>query len=118
MLLSSSAFAECDFATGISKVENGYLYSKDCHLRVGKTQADLKDREEQVANLTKVIELKDLGIAVHEKRADLWMNTSLKLEDRVNTIESLRSSNQWLFFGLGVLVTGAAVYGAGHLARR
>jgi len=115
-LLSNIAFAECDFFTGISKLSNGnFEYTAECHKKVGKTVADLKDREEQVAKLEKIIELKDLAINIQEKRADLWMNTSMKLEDRVNTIEQYKSTNQWLYFGLGVLVMGVAVWGAGQL---
>ena len=110
---------ECNWSTGIEKLSDGrFAYSSSCHKLVGKTVADLKDREEQVAKLEKVIELKDLAINLHEKRADLWMNTSLKLEDRVNSIEAMRSTNQWLYFGLGVLGTSLAVWGAGQLARK
>jgi hypothetical protein len=76
---------------------------------------DLEDREAQVQALTKSIELKDLAIKTHEQRADLWMNTSFKLEDRVNTIERYNDTNKWLYFGLGIVVTGLSVWGAGQL---
>jgi hypothetical protein len=111
------AAADCDFSKGITKVEGGYLYTPDCHKKVGKIQEDLKDREEQVAKLEKTIELKDLGIKVQEERADKWMNTAFKLEDRVNSMERLKSTNQWLYFGIGVVATSLAVWGAGQLAR-
>ncbi len=76
---------------------------------------DLADREEQVAKLTKTIELKDLAIRTQEQRADLWMNTALKLEDRVNAMESLKRQNEILWFVGGIALTGLAVWGAGQL---
>jgi hypothetical protein len=117
LLSPTVSLAECDFAKGITKVEGGYLYSTDCHKKVGKLQEDLKDREEQVAKLEKTIELKDLAIVTQERRVQLWMDTSFKLEDRVNTMDRLKSSNQLLYFGLGVLTTSLAVWGAGQLVR-
>jgi hypothetical protein len=111
--------ADCDFSTGIQKLDDGrYAYSVDCHKKVGKMVADEKDRQEQLAQ--KDIQLKSLGtqLEYQDKRVQLWMDTSNKLEDRVNQMEALKSRNQWLFFGLGIVVTGAAVWGAGQLNRR
>jgi len=117
-LISNLAFAECDFSTGIKSLPDGtYSYSAECHKRVGKMVLDLKDREEEVAKLNKTIELKDLALSTQEKRAEMWMGTSLKLEDRVNALDKSNSTTQWLFFGLGVLTMGAAVYGASRLVR-
>lgn len=115
-LFTVTAYAECDFATGIEKLPDGrFVYSKECHQKVGKMQADLKDREEQVAALTKTIDLKNLQIQTQEQRAQLWMDTSIKLEDRINTIDRMRSTNQFLYFGLGLVTAGLAVYGASKL---
>lgn len=112
------ALAECDFSTGIEKMADGrFAYSAECHKKVGKLVADSKDKDDQIAALSKTIELKDLGIRTQEQRAQLWMDTSFKLEDRVNQMESMKSTNQWLYFGIGVLTTGLAVWGAGQLRR-
>ena len=114
-LLPLRALAECDFST-IEKLSDGrYAYQKECHQKVGKIVQDLKDREDQVA--AKDVQIKNLGVdlTVQEKRTQLWMDTSFKLEDRVNQMDSMRSTNQWLFFGLGILTTGFAVWGAGQL---
>ena len=48
MFFSSSAFAECKWAEGVKKVEGGYLYTNECHVRVGKLVQDLEDRDAQV----------------------------------------------------------------------
>lgn len=79
---------------------------------------DLKDREEQVASLNKTIELKDLAIKTNEQRAQLWMDSSLKLEDRVNQMEAMRSTNSWIYFGLGVAATSLSIWGASQLVRK
>lgn len=115
LCLSSQAAAECDFAT-VEKLQDGrYSYSLECHRKVGKLVADVKDREEQVVQ--KDVQIRNLGVQIetHEKRAALWMDTSFKMEERVNQIERIKSTNQWLYFCLGVLTTGIAVWGAGHL---
>jgi hypothetical protein len=115
-ILAVSAYGECDFATGIEKLSDGrFAYSSDCHKRVGKLVEDIKDKDEQITSLTKTIDLKNIQIQVQEQRAQLWMDTSMKLEDRVNAIDRMKSTNQWLYFGLGVVTTGLAVWGAGKL---
>lgn len=110
--------ADCDFSTGIEKLPDGrFAYSSECHKKVGKLVADAKDRDEQVTQ--KDIQIKDLGVQlnIHKERAQNWMDTSLKLEDRVTQMEAMKSTNNWLHFGLGVLTTGIAVWGAGQLRR-
>lgn len=112
------AMADCDFSTGIEKLPDGrFAYSSECHKKVGKMVADEKDRQEQLAQ--KEIQLKDLGVQLDAqvKSRQLWMDTSMKLEDRVNQMETMKSTNQWLYFGIGVLTTGLAVWGAGQLRR-
>lgn len=106
----------CEFSKDIQKNADGsYTYTKGCHVEVGKTFKKLDLKEKQVDKLEEVIELKDLAIVKGHERIDLWMNTSFKLEDRVNTIDRLKERNKWLYFGLGIVVTGFAVWGAGQL---
>jgi len=115
-LLSNSAFAECDFATGVSKTPSGtYEYTKECHIFVGKTIQDNDTKTQQVEKLNKALDLKDLALEKSDQRAQLWRDTSFKLEDDVQKMNSYRNTNQWINFGLGILVTGAAVWGAGQL---
>lgn len=114
-LLSTPAFAECDFSTGIKKVEGGFLYTEQCHLKVGQMNEQLELKDRQIKHLEKSIELKDLAISKYNERIELWMNTSYKLEERINKIDRMNDFNKWLYFGIGVAVTGIAVYGAGQL---
>jgi hypothetical protein len=116
MTFSSSAFATCDFSTGVTKNDNGsYTYTKECHVAVGQMKNDLETANGQIVEYKKVIELKDLAITKSDQRADMWMDSSFKLQDRLNTVDELKSKNQYLAFALGILVTGLAVYGAGQL---
>jgi len=117
-LFSTSAMAECDFSTGINKNDNGtYTYSRECHIKVGEMKQDLEIANKQVEKLNKALDLKDLALTKADQRADLWMNTSFKLEDRVNTIDEMRKTNQWLYFGLGALAMFAATYAASQSLR-
>lgn len=112
------SLADCDFSTGIEKLADGrYAYSVECHKKVGKMVQDLKDRQDEVGKLNDSIKLKDLALTTQEQRANMWMDTSMKLEDRVNTIDKYNTTNHWLYFGLGVVFTGLSVWGAGQLRR-
>jgi hypothetical protein len=115
IMMSSISYAECNYSLGIQKVENGYLYTDECHAEVGKKLMDLKDREKQIDLYKEVISLKDLQISKEQQRADLWKNTTFKLEDRMMSIRRWDRWEDWLYFGAGVLVMSAATWGAGQL---
>lgn len=116
LTLSNAANAACDFSTGITKNADGsYTYTRECHVAVGQMKYDLEAANKQVEDYKKVIELKDLALTKANERADLWMESSFKLQDRMNTIEDMKSKNQWLTFAAGVIFTGLAVWGAGQL---
>lgn len=114
-MLPIQALADCDFSSGITKVEGGYLYTRECHLKVGEMKYDLGAKDLQIEKLTKALDLKDLALTKADQRTELWMNTAFKLEDRVNTIDEMRKTNQWLYFGLGVVTMFAAGYMASQL---
>lgn len=117
-MISNVALAECNWKTDIETLPDGRrAYSTECHIKVGEMKRDLETANQQVVVLTKAIELKDLAYAKSNERLELWMNTTYKLEDRLNKIDSLQAKNSWLMFGLGVVVTSAAVWGAGQLRR-
>lgn len=115
LLLSSNAFAECKWTEGVKKVENGYLYTNECHGRVGVLVKDLEDRETEVVNLRKGLELKDLALAKADERIMLWRDESYEQYERLQKQSELANRNQYLWFALGIVVTGAAVWGAGQL---
>jgi hypothetical protein len=117
-MFANTAFADCDFSTGISPNQDGsYKYSKECHLKVGSLVQDNQTKDQQIDKLTKAIDLKDLALTKSDQRAQLWMDTSFKLEDDVQKMNRLKSDNQWIYFGLGVLTTFAAGYAAAQLSR-
>jgi len=115
-VISQTCFADCDFSLGISKLEDGrFAYSQDCHRTVGKLVADQKDWQTQVEKLNKAIEAKDVDLSIQQKRADNWMETSLKLEDRVEAIDKYKSTTSWLYYAGGILTGFVAVWAAGQL---
>lgn len=115
-LLPWSCYANCDW-TQIKKNSDGtYTYSEQLHLCVGQLVQDNKAKDQQIQDLNKAITLKDLAIKEADARADNWMLTSKNLEDRLQKVDSIEKKNEWVYFGLGILVTGAAVWGANKLA--
>ena len=104
-IFSVTSFAECDWSNIKKNNDNTYNYTEELHLCVGKLVKENKVKDEQILNLTKAITLKDLALDSSDKRVNLWMDTSMKLEDRVNKIDSMQKSNNFLFFSAGILTT-------------
>lgn len=117
LFTAQTGWAECKWAEGVKKAPDGthYDYTKECHKRVGDTVEELDKRRQQVE--LQQLTIKDLQVIALEyhKEADVFKNGMKKLEDRNNALEKLESKNKVLYFILGVVVTGAAVYGAGQL---
>lgn len=112
-LLSNTVFADCDFSTGISPNKDGsYTYSKECNLKVGQLVQDNSTKDKQIQDLSKAVDLKTLAVTTADQRAQLWMDTSLKLEDSVQKTDAYKKQNEWIYFGLGVLATFAAAEAA------
>lgn len=117
ILLSSQAMADCDWSKGITPGPNKtFIYSEACHQAVGKLVEDHKADQQRIADFVKAVSLKDTALADSDAKVKLWMDTSLKMEDSLTRYEDLRSKNQWLWFGLGVVATGAAAYTASKLS--
>lgn len=105
LILSNISFSECNWSNIKKNNDNTYTYSEELHLCVGELVRDNKNKDEQISNLTKSISLKDLALQTSDKRVEMWMDTSLKLEDRVNKVDSMQKTNNFLFFGAGILTT-------------
>lgn len=113
-----SAFgAECDPSTIKQNVDGTYTYSRDCHVWVGQTKKRLTLLEDKVVQLEKKIELKDLAILKQEEIANHWRDTSFKLNDKLNTYEAVRISNQRLYFVGGLLTALASAYVGSRVLR-
>lgn len=116
LTISVQSMANCVYSTDIRLMDDGnYSYSKPCHVKMGENVRDLKISLQQNKLLNEAITLKDLSLTKANERADLWQKTSYDLNSKIETIDSLYQRNKWLYFGLGVLATSAAVYGAGKL---
>jgi hypothetical protein len=114
-IVSQSAMA-CDFSTGIDKLPDGrFSYTKKCHLYVGSLVADNRAQREQLTLLNKSIELKDLAIVKQEERVQLWMNSTYKLEEKVQATTAFSNTQTILGFGVGVGLTILSVWAAGQL---
>jgi hypothetical protein len=110
------SFAACDFAKDIKENQDGsYTYTRDCHIEVGKRVKKLILVEEQIVELEKTIELKDLALVKQKERADMWMNTSFTLNDKLQKYDAAASTDKTLHFIIGVGVTVLSVWAAGQL---
>lgn len=95
--------------------EPRYAYPVDCHIDYGRLRKAEPLYKEQAKELRKSIEMKDLALAVANERVDNWQKTTYKLEDKLLKLEKNCDRMKWVYFGLGILATGAAVYAAGQL---
>ena len=116
LMLPTTAQAGCNFSKDIQPGPNNtFIYSEACHKQVGQLVQDNQVKTQQVADLTKAISLKDLSLQESDRRATLWMDTSGKLEERLQKVDSLEKTNEFIYLGLGVLATGIAAYTASKL---
>lgn len=109
-LFSNFAFADCDWSLIKSNQDGSYTYSKELHVCVGNLIQTNKVLAAQVDDLTKAIQLKDLAITKSDERVNVWMNSSLKLEDSLTKVQSFQAGNSALWFGLGVAATVLSVF--------
>ena len=117
-LLPSLCFADCDF-TVIKPSADGqsFTYPKALHLCVGQMVEDSATKDQQIADLNKAVQLKDLAITASDQRTQLWSTTSAQLEDRLQKIDSLEKKNDWLYFALGAISIIGAAYVVGQVRR-
>ena len=72
-----------------------------------KTKLLLETEQHRTVRLGQIINLKDSEIELYQKQNTRIMNA----KDRSDTLN-------YVWFGLGILATGLAVYGAGALSRK
>lgn len=122
VFLSVTLFSQismaCNFSTDIKENSDGtFTYSRACHVQVGKTQKELSLRQEQVKELNAAILLKDSAILKYEERTLLWMETSYKLNDRLQSYERHKETNNWILIGTGFAAAILATWAAGQAVR-
>ena len=81
----------------------------------GRLRKEEPLRKKQFEHLKESIRLKDLAIDYSNKRIDNWQKTTFKLEDKLLKIEKNNERIKWIYFGLGVVVMGGAVWAAGQI---
>jgi hypothetical protein len=113
----SSCFAECDWKTDIVRKGDEFTYTAACHDKVGKMVKELEDRRNQVTELNKTVELKDLFILKQDERILIWRNATYEVEDRFLKYDNMKKYNDVMYFGGGILVAMLGVWGAGQLKK-
>lgn len=109
-VVCNSVFGTCDWTQIKKNADNTYTYTEALHLCVGNLVQDNKVKEQQISDLTQAISLKDLTIQKSDARANMWMDTSVKLEDRFDKVESMQKTNTLLTIGgtvLAVVLVGS-----------
>lgn len=111
ILLLSSVSQACVWST-IKKVDGGYLYSRECHIEVGRSLNELDLRVEQVNELEKALSAQKEATKAEMERGDLWYSEAKKLENYIKQQEMSAPVKNTLYFLLGVGV----MYGASRIA--
>lgn len=113
LILTNLYSNECNFKTGIkhNPTNNTYIYTKECHLKVGELVIENTEYETKFKDLNDAITLKDLVIEKEEQRIKLYQDNYFKLEDRVMNIEKVNKWENRLYFISGILL----MVGAGFL---
>ncbi len=116
-MFSNYVFSDCDFRDLKHNSDGTVVYSAQDHICVGNLVQDNKIKSQQVQDLNKAISLKDLAIQKSDQRAQLWQDTSLKLEDNIQKVDQLQKTNEWTWFALGALSIVAAGVAASQVSR-
>jgi hypothetical protein len=114
MCFSSSALADCNWSTIKQLPDGGYEYSPSLNLCVGNLVQSSKVMTQQIADLTKAVQLKDLALSVADQRTQLWQKSSDDEQDRLSKLSADQKHSDWLYFVLGA----ATVIGSGFMAAK
>ena len=119
-LFSNFSFADskCDWSQIKALPDGGYEYNSQLNLCVGQLVQNQQIQQQQLTDLNKAIQLKDLALTASDQRATLWNNTASNMENRLQKIDTETKKNDWLFFGLGVLTTVGAGFMAASLIHK
>lgn len=117
-LSCSNVFADtCDWSTITVNKDGSRTYPLALHLCVGQLVQDMPLKDKQIAELNRVITLKDLALQQETNRANMWQETSLKLTETVNKYESARQTTEVVAFGLGIATVALSAWALGQVKR-
>jgi hypothetical protein len=114
LIILNTSWANCNPKT-IKQKDGVFIYPVECHIEFGKLRAVEPERKKQIEHLNNSLKLKDLALNLAEERVENWKETSYKLEDKLLKYEKNSERTKWIYFGLGILVMGGAVYGASKM---
>jgi curli biogenesis system outer membrane secretion channel CsgG len=107
-LAAPASASECKTEEIKKNADGSFTYSKECHVRVGEVVGELDLRREEVKLLRGSLKDLSVGYDIQQKRAEDWLQTSLKLEDTIQRQKRISDLEKWLWFGAGILL----MYGA------
>lgn len=115
ILLPYFLFAgDCDWKT-IKKQDGGYLYSIDCHIKVGEMVQTEPLQKQEIDVLKSLIDSHKELLKIEKDRSNLWKNHAQDLEKDLNSKKKWEKYSFWINFGLGVVVTSLSVHLASKL---
>lgn len=106
-IFNQIAFADCDWKT-ISKANDGYLYSRDCHIEVGRSLEELSLKKQQVDLFRQSSDSFRQAYELEKQRSDLWYKEAQDLEKTYRSQRNFSDLERYAYFALGVF----AMYGA------
>lgn len=104
-LLQEGQKAEC----------SGFLFSPEAEKKASQAYDDAKHYKELSELLHKRSELTNSEIKILDERLKLYQDQSLTLATQLNKKENEDFWQKTMYFGLGILATSVAVYGASKL---
>jgi hypothetical protein len=98
-------------------VDDGFLYSKECHSRVGLLVANEKDYKIQIEEQKKAIDLKDLTIKDLTTNSNMWEKEAKFQFQTLENYKKAEETRKWLWIGTGVGATLLAIVLAGQISK-
>lgn len=139
LLLNQTVLAACNWSTDVVKVDtNTYQYTKECHGEVGvigkalnttkealeerkkeseALRAEIKELKEANNSIKKSLDLKDLALNKSDEIALRWRDETYNQHERLLKQYKYQKTNNWLFFGGGILAGFLSVWAAGNLRK-
>lgn len=112
---ATAAYSECKFSTGIRETKAGFLYTEECHIRVGKTVKENKIMKQEIEALNLSLSFTKKALDLSVEKENLWEKEALEQYNNLQNYKKASEKEKWLWFGIGILVMGGATYAAGQL---